>query len=271
MKLRKSLFIFGGGGVILYVIAFRILKTSAMGGDMRFLLFLGPPLLMLSAAALVWLSAKLLTREPKIANLAGGIVFLLGAVFCLGLNIAYPDALPHLVRKYRKPDITDTLPKQKIAAPAAKPAEKPKSAEKPKEIVKPVEKPVAKPVEKPVEKPIAKTEAKKPSAEDIGKGDPFHYAMAGTDDYLPTQNNKSVPRIIIRGIIRTEGREPLAVLQLSDTNENFYVRKGNVIRVNHPQKGSTGMNEVYLQVKSIRDDEVEIIQQERPDRVIIVR
>lgn len=265
MKLRKSLFIFGGGGIILYVIAFRILKTSPMAGDMRFLLFLGPPFLMLLAAALVWLSAKLLTREPKIANQAGGVVFLLGAVFCLGMNIAYPDALPHLIRKYRKPDITDTLPKQKIAAPAVKPAEKPK------ETVKPVEKPVAKPVEKPVAQPVAKAETKKPPAEDIGKGDPFHYAMAGTDDYLPTQNSKQVPRIIIRGIIRTEDREPLAVLQLSDTNENFYVRKGNVIRVNHPQKGNAGMNEVYLQVKSIRDDEVEIIQQERPDRVIIVR
>ncbi len=107
--------------------------------------------------------------------------------------------------------------------------------------------------------------------EELGAGDPFRYSVSGTDDYTPTSSNRFVSGILIKGIIRMAGEAPpLALLYLSEGNRNFYVRKGDVIRVPTPKNGSA-VTETYLQVKDIRDDEVEVIQKERPDRVIIVR
>ena len=108
-------------------------------------------------------------------------------------------------------------------------------------------------------------------AHKLGLGDPFQYAHAGWESYMPAQNSQSASGVVVKGIIRLEGREPLAILHLSDSDKSFYVGKGDVIRVTQKSAGAGGMGETYLQVKDIRDHEVEIIQQERPDRVIIVR
>lgn len=105
---------------------------------------------------------------------------------------------------------------------------------------------------------------------ELGGGDPFRYSISGTDDYMPTAGNKSVSGIAVKGIVRLKGKESVALLQLADSGRSFYVRKGNVIHVTNPKSGASA-TETYLQVKEIRDDEVEVIQKERPDRVIIVR
>lgn len=139
----------------------------------------------------------------------------------------------------------------------------------------------------PVKTETAKPEAAKPEAtkpevavpapeprreplEELGAGDPFRYSVSGTDDYTPASNQRVVSGIVVKGIVRLSGQEPVALLLLSDLNRSFYVRKGSVIRASSPKNGSVA-TETYLQVKDIRDDEVEVIQKERPDRVIIVR
>lgn len=129
---------------------------------------------------------------------------------------------------------------------------------------------VAKPETAKPEAAVPVPEPRREPLEELGAGDPFRYSVSGTDDYTPASNQRVVSGIVVKGIVRLSGQEPVALLLLSDLNRSFYVRKGSVIRASNPKNGSAA-TETYLQVKDIRDDEVEVIQKERPDRVIIVR
>ena len=109
----------------------------------------------------------------------------------------------------------------------------------------------------------------KPDA--LGLGDPFVYAGTGNGEFSPFSGNRHVGFIAVRGIIHIEGEEPKAILHLKESDRVHYVSKGSVVRVNSRDGKSTSPAEAYIVVKDIRDDEVELIQLERPDKVIIIR
>lgn len=107
--------------------------------------------------------------------------------------------------------------------------------------------------------------------QDLGLGDPFSYASSTTGDYTPLSGNRSVGSITVKGIICMAGEEPKAILHLKESDRVHYVTRNSVVRVSTGKKKGTTPSEAYIVVKEIRDDEVELIQLERPDRVIIVR
>ena len=67
------------------------------------------------------------------------------------------------------------------------------------------------------------------------------------------------------------GDEPIAILYSQESNRSYYIKKSDVIRVSSKASSGSLCTEVYLVVKDVRDNEVELIQQERPDKVIIIR
>ena len=67
------------------------------------------------------------------------------------------------------------------------------------------------------------------------------------------------------------GDEPIAILYSQESNRSYYIKKSDVIRVSSKASNGSLSTEVYLVVKDVRDNEVELIQQERPDKVIIIR
>ncbi|MFA6814760.1 MAG: hypothetical protein WCS73_00500 [Lentisphaeria bacterium] len=105
----------------------------------------------------------------------------------------------------------------------------------------------------------------------LGCGDPFRFLASDAGDFSPLSNEKSVGNITVKGMIRIKDQEPMVILQIDNTGKNYYVKTGNVIRVHEKSKTGSVVSESYIVVKSIRNDEVELIQQERPDKVIIVR
>lgn len=107
--------------------------------------------------------------------------------------------------------------------------------------------------------------------EALGVGDPFAYASSNSGDYTPLSGNKHVGNITVKGIIRMEGEEPKAILYLNDSDRVHYVSKNSVVRVSSKNKNNNSPTEAYIVVKDIRNDEVELIQLERPDKVIIIR
>lgn len=105
----------------------------------------------------------------------------------------------------------------------------------------------------------------------LGKGDPFSYASGHDEDFGQSIRNISLGEIEIKGIIRLEKDTPIAILHVKNEDRLYYVKKGSVIRIHRPSKTNTYNSESYIAVKNIRDDEVELILQDRPDRLIIVR
>ena len=137
---------------------------------------------------------------------------------------------------------------------------------------------------KPKMKPVSPKQPKSQSTEsqstintktithdDLGIGDPFNYSVSGLGEFSPSSAGKPVGMISIKGIIRIKGQEPLAILHLKNSNRSYYVKRGNVIRINTQAKTGNLVKEAYIVVKEVRDDEVELVQQERPDKVIIIR
>lgn len=104
-----------------------------------------------------------------------------------------------------------------------------------------------------------------------GAGDPFSYAGSSSGDYTPLSGHRSVGIITVKGIICMAGEEPRAILHLKDSGRVHYVSKNSVVRVSAGERKTTGPSEAYIVVKEIRNDEVELIQLERPDKVIIIR
>jgi hypothetical protein len=105
---------------------------------------------------------------------------------------------------------------------------------------------------------------------DNGGGNPFDYGADELGGYIPIKGQHMLPDVSIKGILTLEGGESVAALRLKDKKRSFYVRKGNVIRLQN-KKTNKNISEIYLQVREIKDNEVEIVQQQRPDKVIIIR
>lgn len=131
--------------------------------------------------------------------------------------------------------------------------------------------PKAKPIEKKKAEPAVKTEKVSAEEKALGIGDPFAYANSTSGDYTPMSGSKNVGSITVRGIIRMEGEEPKAILHLKDSDRVHYVSKNSVVRISTKAQKGTSPAEAYIVVKDIRNDEVELIQLERPDKVIIIR
>ena len=104
-----------------------------------------------------------------------------------------------------------------------------------------------------------------------GAGDPFDYGAPGLDDYNRVGGRKPLNGVTVKGIIKVGADAPVAILQIEGNDRVVQVRKGNVIRVQGGKNNDGSIGEVYLKVQDIRDDEVEITRQERPDQVIIIR
>lgn len=120
---------------------------------------------------------------------------------------------------------------------------------------------------------MKKTLVKEPVKDEqkLGLGDPFVYAATSSGDYTPLTGNKQVGTISVKGIIRMDGQEPKAILHLKDSDRVHYVSKNSVVRVSTKVKKGGTPTDAYIVVKDIRNDEVELIQLERPDKVIIIR
>lgn len=105
-----------------------------------------------------------------------------------------------------------------------------------------------------------------------GLGDPFSYSAQNSDDSYPMLGEKKLGTISVKGIVRLKGEEPVAILHLNDTGRDYYVSRGDVIRITESAgNGKAPLTEAYVVIKDVRDEEVELIQQERPDKVIIIR
>lgn len=175
---------------------------------------------------------------------------------------------------------TEVAPKEKTVAQSVV-AEKSESIpEKAKPVVQPVKPVAVEPVQsadvehaKPVAEKQTAQHSNEISAEEeaLGVGDPFAYASSGSGDYTPLSGNKHVGTITVKGIIRMEGEEPKAILYVKDSDRVHYVSKNSVVRVSSKNKNGNSPTEAYIVVKDIRNDEVELIQLERPDKVIIIR
>jgi hypothetical protein len=124
------------------------------------------------------------------------------------------------------------------------------------------------------EKEPEKISSHKPSKQKVQlheeNGSPFNYGAEELGDYVPLTGQKMVADIAIKGIIAVKGEAPVAILELKNSKKSFFVRKGNVIRLQE-RGGNESISDVYLQIKEIKENEVEIVQQQRPDKVIIVR
>lgn len=122
----------------------------------------------------------------------------------------------------------------------------------------------------------AGTEGKRAEAfvhedDSIGLGNPFSYSSSGAGDYRSLSKERPIGQISVKGIIRMSGDEPIAILYSQESNRSYYIKKSDVIRVSSKASSGSLCTEVYLVVKDVRDNEVELIQQERPDKVIIIR
>ncbi len=107
--------------------------------------------------------------------------------------------------------------------------------------------------------------------QELALGDPFVYSSGKEGEYTPLTNSKPVGLISVKGIIEVEGKPPIAILHLKDTERTYYVSKNDVIRISTKASNSDAPLEVYIVVKNIAKEEVELVQQERPDKVIIIR
>lgn len=166
-------------------------------------------------------------------------------------------------------------PRSETAPSAVRPAKKTpepaaKAVKRPPESAKNLPAPAAAPKPAAVPKP-APQKTTKVSEEDPGLGDPFVYANTATGDYSPLSGNRPVGVITVKGIIAMKGEEPRAILHLKDSDRVHYVTKNSVVRISAKGKKGAGPAEAYIVVKEIRNDEVELIQLERPDKVIIIR
>lgn len=207
MNLRKALFVFGGGGIIVIILAYRFgLLTKLVD----------------------YIKQEETTIQTEVTQKT-------------------------TVKK------STTVETPKVETPVV---------EEPKATVEPTKARIDVVVEEKVEE---KTEVVPPSVAAIGSGDPFNYSANSAGDFTSMTGGKKVNNISIKGIIQMEGKDPIAILHIEDKDETHYVSKGDVIRINTESKNSALITESYIVVKDVRQNEVELIQQERPDKVIIIR
>ncbi len=233
MNLRRALFVFGGGGLIVAILAFRFglfTKIASLAGqESRTAVRQPPPTGSTESAAKTTAGSD---RSPETKSSADDSEAAVAAAVERAAKVS-PEAMIQAIM---------TPPSSAEQTAGAKPEA--------------------------IEVPGAEASAK---PDPLGLGDPFSYSAIDADDFSPFGGNRQVGEISIKGIIHIQGEDPVTIVQLNDTGRSYYVKTGNVIRINTPSKTGNLVNEAYIIVKDVRDDEVELIQQERPDKVIIVR
>lgn len=105
-----------------------------------------------------------------------------------------------------------------------------------------------------------------------GLGDPFNYANGDFGNYVPVDNTPLTIEVLVKAIVIPNDGKAIAIIEIPEQNKIYRVKKGDAIRLKtKPQNNKPVTTETYLQIKEIREAEVEIIQQQRPDQVIIIR
>jgi hypothetical protein len=120
---------------------------------------------------------------------------------------------------------------------------------------------------------FARTNAAPPAR--IPSGDPFAMKGAMDGDGFVSAGAAAIPvGIQIAGILAVANKPPVAALSLPGSKSLFFVREGDVIHVDRsgpvPAKGAADA-QIYLLVKSITNNQVEIAPRTRPHDVRIYR
>jgi hypothetical protein len=282
MTHRRKSFAGAGIGIIIFVLCYRLLPPpSGSGTGLKALWLLTCPVSACVAGGIIFGITGLIARSTKI--FIGGLssFIFLSSIIYVSCCLIFPEELRAFYTRFyireekaikaekRSKEIKEAI-KENIKEQKTIP--KPLIEKKPlklviKEEVTP-EKDISKESAGKENKTIAVT--KKIPKKDDGSGNPFDYGADELGGYIPIKGNHMLPDVSIKGILTLEDGESVAALRLKDKKRSFYVRKGNVIRI-QDKKENKSMSEIYLQVREIKNNEVEIIQQQRPDKVIIIR
>ncbi|MDD5727463.1 MAG: hypothetical protein PHV59_02765 [Victivallales bacterium] len=301
MTNTKKSFAGAGIGIIIFTLCYRLLPPpvgSAWG--LRALWFLSCPLAVCLLGLLIFGTAGLITRKLSVfvAGLSSFIFF--GAIIYAACCLVFPDGLRAVYTgvyiREKKAEQTEKTEKRNEAIKKAieeniqeqKKIPKPVMENEPLKLVIKESPPVE---EKPVpekdpqgkklaakkdmqeEKTISEKKIQgKKAVEEINydNNSPFDYGAEELGGYFPLKGDHTLPDVSIKGILTLADGEAVAALRLKDKKRSFYVREGNVIRF-HEENANKKTSEVYLQVRKIKNNEVEIIQQQRPDKIIIIR
>jgi hypothetical protein len=291
---RKS-FAGVGIGIIIFILCYHLLPPPPGSSfDFRAFWLLACPVAVSLLGLVIFAPASLIARE-KTVFVAGWSAFIfLGAIIYASCCLFFPDEL--------KAAYTGIYIREKKAGQAAKIEKRDEAIKKAveeniqeqKKIPKPVmekeplkliiketapvlaetvpEKTVKKTVKKTVQQNERENVQKKTVAENVNydSGSPFDYGAEELGGYFPLNGEHIIPDVSIKGILTLNDGEAVAALSLKNSKRSFYVREGNVIRLQE-EKSNKKVSEIYLQVRKIKNNEVEIIQQQRPDKIIIIR
>ena len=282
MTHRRKSFVGAGIGIIIFVLCYRLLPPPS-GSGMGFKAFwlLSCPLAVCVSGGVIFGITGGIARSARI--FIGGLssFIFLSSIIYASCCLIFPEELRAFYTRFyiREKKAVKVEKRNKEIKEAIK-----ESIKEQKTIPQPVieKKPLKLVIKEEVdpEKAISKesvgeknkivTAKKKNPQKDDGSGNPFDYGADELGGYIPIKGDHVLPDVSIKGILTLGNGESVAALRLKDKKRSFYVRKGNVIRI-QDKKENKKMSEVYLQVREIKGNEVEIIQQQRPDKVIIIR
>lgn len=276
MTHKKKSFAGAGIGIIIFILCYRLLPPPE-GSSLSFRAFwlLACPLGTSGLGLIIFGIAGLISRSITVflAGLSSFILF--ASVIYASCCFVFSDELKAIYTKiYIKEERAERVEKRDKAIRKAieenieeqKKIPKPAIEQKPLKLV--FEKAAPEKNEN-AQKPITSVKTISPKHDD-GSGSPFDYGADELGGYIPIKGQHMIPDVSIKGILTLENGESVAALQLKNKKRSFYVRKGNVIRI-QDKKENKKLSEIYLQVREIKENEVEIIQQQRPDKVIIIR
>ena len=283
MKNQRKSFIRAGIGIIIFILCYRLLPPppgSSLG--LRAFWLCVCPLVTSLAGLVIFGIVGLLFKSTKVFATGLSSFIVVAAILYAVICIVFPIEIKLLYTKmYLRGEKAERVAKRdnKIKKAIEKNMEKQKDIPLPVIETKPLklvieESPV------PQNEKVAKTvipsktfqapPAKKKKISTDGTGNPFNYGADELGGYIPIKGEHMLLNVSIKGIITLEDGESVAALKLQNKTRAFFVRKGNVIRLQEKNVNKK-VSEIYLQVRNIKNNEVEIIQQQRPDKVIIIR
>jgi hypothetical protein len=113
-----------------------------------------------------------------------------------------------------------------------------------------------------------------PGAPAEGTRDPFSYSL-GTgsepaDPYVAVKGARVPKGIRVLGVLSVADGPRIAVLSIPSQRNTFFVREKDAIRL-EPEEKDEAAPILYLEVRRIGTQEIEVFQKTRPDQVIILR
>jgi len=287
MEYHRKNFVLSGIGLIIFILCYQLFAPpggSTLG--LRTFWLCAPPVATLLAGGVIGVILGLVTQSGKKALHCVSILIFVGAllyaagclIFPLKIKdfyfITYKKIVKEQKQEKQNSEIKETI---RDIQQENKNIPEPSLQKKPLTLVMNIkgkkDQKVTVKDKQPETKTAKKADPPSPALFNInyeGTGNPFDYGADELGGYIPLKDQKLLTDIVIKGIITLKGEEPVAILELKKNKKSFFVRKGNVIRLQEAG-GDNNISEVYLQVKSIKEHEVEIVQQQRPDKVIIIR